>query len=489
MAQIPGSTTGSWPQSCPYFDARSMDADHVSSLLKHDSRYADTRDSWLEYLYMDAGAPRLCSWFNKDSQSEDLLSPKLSHSRVVVVHIKQVRQFTENLTVSRMSLSSHLWLTILSHFEVLPSFLPLLHSNTGGYLSHVSYAEDSHGKSPMSKATVSAANSKRPSAIHTAYKLGYWLHREAAVYARRDLITGQAFVLLLGTDTLLSLRPLYRLLLGNSNADVLHLVHSLHARSAMEIENVRWHFDHATQALESQTGITSVAFGPDHEPLKPEQLAYNKELSITSSKLRKLALGCDRVEKHFVRLSKHADEQREICALVPGRELDLSMIRNIRDSCDMHISLAQSRQDHIQELRNRIEDQIRVVEMLVSQRDTQLNMEIAAAARRDTEISVEIARATKRDSELMRGIAAVTMIFLPATFVATFFSMVFFHVGDERIIALKVDRNIWMYPTVTLPLTVGIVMWYFSWSFGWSYKWATAWLSSKKAEVSKQEQA
>jgi hypothetical protein len=48
----------------------------------------------------------------------------------------------------------------------------------------------------------------------------------------------------------------------------------------------------------------------------------------------------------------------------------------------------------------------------------------------------------------------VAMIFLPATFVAIHFSMVFFHVGDECPVRLMVGHHIWLYPAVAVPLTV-----------------------------------
>lgn len=75
-------------------------------------------------------------------------------------------------------------------------------------------------------------------------------------------------------------------------------------------------------------------------------------------------------------------------------------------------------------------------------------------------------RAMKRESALTGGIAAVIMAFLPATFVATFFSMVFFHVDDDHFV---IDSGIWMYAAVALPLTAGIALWYRAWSSGWRW--------------------
>jgi hypothetical protein len=63
--------------------------------------------------------------------------------------------------------------------------------------------------------------------------------------------------------------------------------------------------------------------------------------------------------------------------------------------------------------------------------DTQLAITNTLIARRDSKLNIEIAKSVKQDSELMKDIAAVTMILLPATFLATFFSMAFFHVGTD----------------------------------------------------------
>jgi hypothetical protein len=63
--------------------------------------------------------------------------------------------------------------------------------------------------------------------------------------------------------------------------------------------------------------------------------------------------------------------------------------------------------------------------------DAQLAITKTLIARRDSKLNIEIAKAVKQDSELIKDIAAVTMILLPATFPATFFSMAFFHVGTD----------------------------------------------------------
>jgi Mg2+ and Co2+ transporter CorA len=61
------------------------------------------------------------------------------------------------------------------------------------------------------------------------------------------------------------------------------------------------------------------------------------------------------------------------------------------------------------------------------------------------ELSVEIASYAIQDSGTMRGIGWVTMAFLPATFVTSFFGMNFFN-GVKGVQAFdKTSRNVWIF--------------------------------------------
>ncbi|KAI8965303.1 hypothetical protein F5Y11DRAFT_344746 [Daldinia sp. FL1419] len=62
--------------------------------------------------------------------------------------------------------------------------------------------------------------------------------------------------------------------------------------------------------------------------------------------------------------------------------------------------------------------------------------------------NLALARDNMNESKQMKSIAVVTMIFLPGTFVATLFSMSIFDLSS---------RYAWLYPCVTIPLTVVIV--------------------------------
>lgn len=117
-------------------------------------------------------------------------------------------------------------------------------------------------------------------------------------------------------------------------------------------------------------------------------------------------------------------------------------------------------------IRERATMQLATLMNIVGQRDTNLSIQIAASSRElaaeskeDQKLSIAIANASrsiaadaKRDSASMKTIAAVTMIFLPGTFVATVFSMPVFNLSKSAA-TINVAPQIWIYWAVTIPLT------------------------------------
>ena len=79
-----------------------------------------------------------------------------------------------------------------------------------------------------------------------------------------------------------------------------------------------------------------------------------------------------------------------------------------------------------------------------------------------------LALATKDDSTAMRTLAAVTVFFLPGTFVAAFFSMPLFHweTPQQQIEVdhhSTVSKQFWVYWAVTGPLTIATVALWLLW--------------------------
>ncbi|KAH8797865.1 hypothetical protein F5884DRAFT_150161 [Xylogone sp. PMI_703] len=109
-------------------------------------------------------------------------------------------------------------------------------------------------------------------------------------------------------------------------------------------------------------------------------------------------------------------------------------------------------------LTGRIEAQIQTVYCLVASQDNITMRTITELSRQDNRLMLQIAEdsravalATARDSAAMRVIAAVTILFLPATFTSTFFSMTFFNFLDGD----KPQASPWIsiYVIVTVILT------------------------------------
>lgn len=94
------------------------------------------------------------------------------------------------------------------------------------------------------------------------------------------------------------------------------------------------------------------------------------------------------------------------------------------------------------------QSQLEIVYNLVAQRDNKDNLKLA-------KISTEIASVTKDDSFAMRTIAVMSILFLPGTFVSSFFSMSMFDwqapEGGSVLSSL-----FWVYWAVTVPLTLAV---------------------------------
>ncbi|RYP66566.1 hypothetical protein DL771_007719 [Monosporascus sp. 5C6A] len=71
----------------------------------------------------------------------------------------------------------------------------------------------------------------------------------------------------------------------------------------------------------------------------------------------------------------------------------------------------------------------------------------------------QIATATKKDSSAMKAVAVLTMAFLPATFIASFFAMPFFDFSADSD-ASVVSPRFWYYWAVAGPLTVSVLISY-----------------------------
>ncbi|KDR76469.1 hypothetical protein GALMADRAFT_246836 [Galerina marginata CBS 339.88] len=93
-----------------------------------------------------------------------------------------------------------------------------------------------------------------------------------------------------------------------------------------------------------------------------------------------------------------------------------------------------------------------------TQKDSAINLDIS-------KLTSEIAVSSQRDSSAMITMAAVTMFFLPGTFMSALFSMVFFNIETNPAgqVVFSVAPQWWIFPVVTIPLTILVFLIWIVW--------------------------
>ncbi|KAF5001109.1 hypothetical protein FGRMN_1303 [Fusarium graminum] len=136
----------------------------------------------------------------------------------------------------------------------------------------------------------------------------------------------------------------------------------------------------------------------------------------------------------------------------PEVESKLSRLREVGSRIETKVQdLIDEYDEHIRQC-NHITEGLRLATQLelneIGHEDARINQEIAR-------VNLKVARMTRIDSSLMRSIATLGMIFLPATFVSSFFSMDFFQWAEEDGKSHElVSSYFWVYIVVAVGLTV-----------------------------------
>ncbi|KAH9474913.1 Notoamide biosynthesis cluster protein M' [Psilocybe cubensis] len=128
-------------------------------------------------------------------------------------------------------------------------------------------------------------------------------------------------------------------------------------------------------------------------------------------------------------------------------------IESVLDSFDFILSKTDVLKRWVLNYNERTGIRINLFFNISTQTDNKTNLDIAR-------LTSKIAVSTQRDSSSMITMAAVTMLFLPGTFVSALFSMVFFNSQSDN--TLVVSEQIWLFFAITIPLTVAVfVLWLF----------------------------
>ncbi|KAI0450538.1 hypothetical protein F5B21DRAFT_490430 [Xylaria acuta] len=142
-------------------------------------------------------------------------------------------------------------------------------------------------------------------------------------------------------------------------------------------------------------------------------------------------------------------------------DLDPEVLRGLRDA-------GSKIKERLKHLVDEFDEHIRKCATIIDGVGLASQLEWNQIGREDTFTNIQIAhnglrvaQHTRRDSELMKSIALLTMVFLPATFVATLFSMGIFEWKGIHGEILSVSPYIWLYVAVTVVITsVTLGTWY-----------------------------
>lgn len=111
--------------------------------------------------------------------------------------------------------------------------------------------------------------------------------------------------------------------------------------------------------------------------------------------------------------------------------------------------------DMLEHLMHSLQSRKRWILGYKSRKDIAMNLVFNLVTQQDSETNTSIARATRADSSAMKIIAALTMIFLPATAVSGFFGMVFFDNQNGEVV---VTTDWWLFIATTIPITIILIM-------------------------------
>ncbi|KAF2103587.1 hypothetical protein NA57DRAFT_53103 [Rhizodiscina lignyota] len=158
---------------------------------------------------------------------------------------------------------------------------------------------------------------------------------------------------------------------------------------------------------------------------------------------------------------------------LPEGKVDAATDHNLRDGLDNNIATSKTSSYNLTVLKECLSLQLEVLGSLVTQMDNEVSVRQAQESANMARDSTRMAWNAGRDSTSMKILAFITAIFLPATFVATFFSMTFFNWqggggggggGNNNQQPAVLSNQFWIYWVVAAPLT-------FVTLFGWGFWW------------------
>ena len=184
--------------------------------------------------------------------------------------------------------------------------------------------------------------------------------------------------------------------------------------------------------LEKNTGLSAWDWVNEHEipgSHVPSNYEYtSKRLSVLSGKVTHIRFRL-RTLKEYNKSVLRISRKHKAAMTDPAAERRCEEIEDILNIMSEYIDVRLHKADSLQE---RLDNQVSGMSNIISQRDT----------------------------SAMKTVAIVTMVFLPGTFVASFFAMPMLN-WDAAAYNRIVNRRFWIYWIVTVPLTIAVfVLWW-----------------------------
>lgn len=430
-------SSSTYPHSCPYYDPIQISVRQTQEILENGLNYGGS--SRIDYLQVAEGSVqhRRVSLDPTDKEAGGYVLEGVLPDSIRIFFLQSGYGPKPYIALSKESFTS-----LLDDNAIPPSFLAALTSQSGLFTSCSTYAPDG----------------LEASAFHVLIKVPHSPQIGGLIYFRH-LFQSKSTTCIMSTPIKRDIQERLNDVYGRPGLNChvstepvpfsdpfsvlaiwLHQ-HSLKLEEEMTTvgEQVRRH--------EDRSGLALRLFKSAIPALPNEYAQLKRELHLTEIILIML----ERTLEFQVELSEFLNSQH-------GRFRGMLAAGVCSDSVSNSTQLSKlqtcQRLVQIRGLIKRINVQVAVV--------------AGALIANDANTTIRIAEDTRRDSNSMKVIAALTMVFLPLTSIATFFSTGFFHF-DGKAGQLQVSSSWWLYPAVTVPLTVTI----FGIWMGWM-KWKLA---------------
>lgn len=442
-----------WPINCQYYDSATMD--HVQAW---DLNVSDTK-------YTTANETINCVMLGKGSPHEHHLVPdaaglaKLrkmvinSEPGATIVYLTQVRRYSITGSSIELAVDKKTWQALLSTLELPPNAVELLHENNGGTWQHVSYSKDPSTNQSMAR----------------AYHVGFKSSQFELLYGRYNCQSRRSLVLIMGSEIEWEKERLISQFTTSHDICLLQILLAVLGTWLQKVEQSRWSLDLAVLKLEKDTDIGQNTRRA--KALPPNQLyVLRDEIAGAQGYIRSIARHSACIGS-LLEFFTQTVERLNRLGHVPTEVLREQLL----DAASQYQSQQRCQATQAHDLSWRI--------------DTQWNVLVALRSKDDSETIIRMQEDTRSDSVLMKRMAAISVVFLPATFLATFFSMMFFQVNEAE--DLVMNLNVWIYFVTTTALSLSIWL-YFRFGEEWKLavaRWSIRQLTSKEAIEEPMEKA